>query len=242
MGFTKLFKELPSSSIWQEPLHIRAVWITLLAICDGDGVARVSPGSIPRTANVTPEQAREAVACLESPDPDSRSPEFDGRRIERCDGGFRVLNYFKYREVRTPESKAAYMREYMQRYREKNGTKSCKANSKTRREKLTEKAGEEEWRDSYRLQAEVACATLPPADFPEVVRSALMTFAAYREEMATAGRTKRECTPWSQQMAKALHEQTRNEIGEHPAEKIAGRILEAATSGYRSVRFTNFFS
>ena len=241
-GWIKLFGQIITSSIWEEPLHVRVTWFMFMAQCGMDGIAYISEASVARTANITQEQAEEALRTLQSPDPKSRSAKWDGRRIEKCDGGFRVLNYFEYRGINTPEKKSAYMRGYMREYRKKNGTKSCKANSKTRREKLTEKEGEEEWRDSYRLQAEVACATLPPADFPEVIRNVLLKFSAYREEMATAGKTKRDCAPWTQQMVEALHTQTKLQIGQHPPETIADRILGAASSGYRSVRFTNFFS
>lgn len=35
---------------------------------------------------------------LASPDPDSRSQEHDGRRMVRINGGYLILNYFKYRD------------------------------------------------------------------------------------------------------------------------------------------------
>ncbi len=39
-----------------------------------------------------------ALASLGEPESTSRSPEFDGRRLVRVDGGFLVLNFIKYRE------------------------------------------------------------------------------------------------------------------------------------------------
>lgn len=39
-----------------------------------------------------------ALEKLGAPDPESRSLEFEGRRLVRVDGGFIVLNYMKYRE------------------------------------------------------------------------------------------------------------------------------------------------
>ena len=220
---------------------MRAVWITFVASCRQLGIAYLSEASIARTANVTQEQAEEALRILQSPDPKSRSSAWEGRRIEKCDGGFRILNYFEYRNINSPEERTAYMREYMREYRKKKGAESCKANSKTRRSKFTETQGQEEWRDSYLLQAEVASSVLPPQDFPEVVKSALLKFSARRQELATAGRTKKDCAPWSVAMVNALHDQVRLQIGNHPPENIADRILAATASGYRSVKFTNFF-
>lgn len=42
--------------------------------------------------------AMSALRCLGEPDTDSRSQSFDGRRLVRVDGGYIVLNYYRYRD------------------------------------------------------------------------------------------------------------------------------------------------
>lgn len=49
-------------------------------------------------AMIDKEAGLSALETLASPEPDSRSEDFDGRRLVRVDGGFIVLNFFKYRD------------------------------------------------------------------------------------------------------------------------------------------------
>jgi hypothetical protein len=92
-GFTKLVPEIVHSSIWNESPEIRCVWITLLATKDKDGNVRGNPASLTRIANVTRAAVDEALAKFQSADPDSNTPDHDGRRIEAISGGWHVLNH-----------------------------------------------------------------------------------------------------------------------------------------------------
>ena len=66
-----------------------------------------------RTAGVDLEAGMAALERLASPDENSRSPEHEGRRMIRVNGGFLILNYNKYRE------KDHTGAERQKRYREK---------------------------------------------------------------------------------------------------------------------------
>lgn len=104
MTFTKLFSSITESTIWTEPDHVRIVWITMLAMADSKG--RVW-GSIPGLANrarVTIEQVEDALERFKSPDKYSRTQEFEGRRIEDIDGGWKLINHGKYRAIRDEEA------------------------------------------------------------------------------------------------------------------------------------------
>lgn len=116
-GFTKLFSAITSSSIWNEEDHTRLVWITMLAMADSRGIVHASVGGLAHTARVSREECQKAINVLLSPDADSRSPEHEGRRIEKIDGGFLLLNYAKYREARSDDERRIYMKEYMKEYR-----------------------------------------------------------------------------------------------------------------------------
>ena len=96
-GYTKLFASLVHSTIWREPDHVRLVWITMLAICDRNGVVEASLPGLADASRVTIEQCEEAIQRLMSPDKYSRSQEHEGRRVEVTDGGWLLLNYEKYR-------------------------------------------------------------------------------------------------------------------------------------------------
>jgi hypothetical protein len=78
-------------------------------------------GSIPGIANrarISVESARIAMSTFLSPDPDSRTPVAEGRRIETIDGGWRLINHEKYREIRDHESIKEAKRRYINKRRE----------------------------------------------------------------------------------------------------------------------------
>lgn len=102
-GFTKLFSSIVNSTIWRESKETKIVWITMLAMADRRGVVDSSLPGLADAARVTIEECKEALGVLMSPDPFSRSTENEGRRVEEVDGGWRLLNYAKYRETRDPE-------------------------------------------------------------------------------------------------------------------------------------------
>jgi hypothetical protein len=114
MGFTKLFSSIVTSSVWVEDDKTLRVWIAMLALSDSDGIVE---GSVPGFANlcrVSVDEMRRALEVLSSPDPDSRTPDNDGRRIEAILGGWQILNYTLYRERGQAKdgSRAPYYRAY----------------------------------------------------------------------------------------------------------------------------------
>jgi hypothetical protein len=62
----------------------------------------------------------EAIRVLSSKDPDSSSPEHEGRRLEKIDGGWLILNYTKYRSraVSGEGSRAPYYRAWRAKRKE----------------------------------------------------------------------------------------------------------------------------
>lgn len=128
-SFTKLFSSLPDSTVWAEPYPTRIVWITMLAMADRRGrVAAAIPGLAHR-ARVTVDECAAAIETFLSPDRYSRTPDHEGRRIEVIDGGWRLLNYEKYRELRDEESRREQNREAKRRQRERESNVSKSADS-----------------------------------------------------------------------------------------------------------------
>ena len=123
MGYTKLFSSILGSSIWREDLATKIVWVTLLASADADGVVEASVPGLAHFAGVTIEEAEVALRKFLSPDPYSRSPEHEGRRIEVVDGGWRLLNHAKYREKMSPEAVREQNRIRQQRHRKQGKTR-----------------------------------------------------------------------------------------------------------------------
>jgi len=140
-GYTKLFGSLVTSSVWSEDDKTRIVWITLLALSNREGLVEAAVPGLARAANVSLEDCRAAVTKLESPDAESRSREFEGRRIERVDGGYRILNHAKYSAMMSLESRREYKRLKAQEYRDAARDMD---KGKTIREIIKEKSQSEE--------------------------------------------------------------------------------------------------
>ena len=131
--FVKLFSSILDSSIWAEDDATVRVWITMLAMCDRNGMVWASSSGIAARARKTPEETRAALALLSAPDPDSRTLAHEGRRVERVDGGYLVLNYAKYRETRDAEERrlqtvAAVRRHRANKDKRAAAGKPCKPN------------------------------------------------------------------------------------------------------------------
>lgn len=121
-GFSKLDSGITRSSIWSAPYHVRIVWISILAEKDETGFVRGSRITMPRICNVTQEEFDNAIKILSSPDENSQSKEFEGRRIDVVDGGWIVLNHerFKTHEQQKKKHRNEYMRDYMRKKRAVN--------------------------------------------------------------------------------------------------------------------------
>ena len=96
----------------------RVLWITILAMSDENGFISSSRSGLLRASNIPPEDFKNALTSLESPDPESRTPDNDGIRIKKIDGGWIILNFLKYRA--RSEIIREQNRERVRKFREKN--------------------------------------------------------------------------------------------------------------------------
>lgn len=117
MAYTKLFNSIVTSTIWTEDDKTRIVWITMLAIADKNGEVQGSIPGLARIAAVPVEDCRTAISKFLSPDPDSRTKDDEGRRIEEIDGGWALLNHQKYREMASKEESRESEAKRKARYR-----------------------------------------------------------------------------------------------------------------------------
>lgn len=119
MAYTKLFNSIITSTIWSEDDKTRIVWITMLAIADKNGEVQGSIPGLARIAGVPVEDTRAAINKFLAPDPDSRTKDDEGRRIEEIDGGWHLLNHRKYREMASKEEAKEAEAKRKARYRAK---------------------------------------------------------------------------------------------------------------------------
>jgi len=123
MPFVKLDTRILQSTLWFER-DARELFITALLMAEPRELQEMTPqlkvdslehtgfsvppgwyGFVPaagigiiRQAAMDRESGMKALAELGNPDIESRSKDFEGRRLVRVDGGFVVLNFVKYRD------------------------------------------------------------------------------------------------------------------------------------------------
>lgn len=125
--YAKLF-----ASIYQGTLrgntHGLVVFTNLLAHADQEGWVDIHPRAIAEEVGLSIDEVKKAIEELESPDIESRSPEEDGRRIVKMDvhraWGWKIVNYGKYRSIRSEEDRREQNRLAQQRFREKHSNKN----------------------------------------------------------------------------------------------------------------------
>lgn len=117
--YVKLFSSILTSSVWAEDMPTRLTWITLLAMADKDGDVRASPSGLARIANIPVEDCHRAIAKFLSPDIESGTQVYEGRRLEEREGGWFILNYAKYRAIQDAEARKATWRESSRKYRDR---------------------------------------------------------------------------------------------------------------------------
>src|SRR5688572_19625127 len=85
MNYVPLF-DLTDSSIWEEPYHVRILWITLMARKKSDQVVYADEYKLRKWSNLnTIEEVSDALRVLSSPDTKRPNQPFEGRRIEKVE-------------------------------------------------------------------------------------------------------------------------------------------------------------
>lgn len=72
-------------------MSTRLVWVTIVLLGDYDDNVRASLAGVARRANVSIQEATDAMNWLAASDPFSDITDFDGRKIEVTDFGWRIL-------------------------------------------------------------------------------------------------------------------------------------------------------
>ena len=119
MSWEPLFTSVLDSSLNELPLHVRWVFISIWLKADRHGYYRGTAGAIARSANVTVEEAEDAIQTLTSPDPLSLDDEEEGRRLVPYDRGWMVVKKEHYRQLVNAEFKREAHAERNRRYRDR---------------------------------------------------------------------------------------------------------------------------
>ncbi len=120
--YCKLFASLYQGTLRGKP-HEILVFTNMLAHADAEGYVDKHFRAIADEVGLSLEDVKAAIACLEGPDDESRSPEQEGRRIVRVNDsrawGWHVVNYGKYRAIKNDEDRRESNRKAQEKWREK---------------------------------------------------------------------------------------------------------------------------
>lgn len=113
--FGKIFESMFDGTMhghWQAIVTLQQ----MIVLADQDGTVDMTPEALSARTSIPLEIITTGIAELEQPDPKSRTPDEDGRRIVRLDPsrdwGWRITNYLAYRAIRSAEERREYMRQY----------------------------------------------------------------------------------------------------------------------------------
>ena len=118
--YAKVFEQILTSSI-AENYQVRHIFMDFLVLADKEGIVDMTRGAIARRLNLPLRLLTSALSALEAPDPASRSPEADGRRLVRLDPhrdwGWQIVNFKAYDKIRDEDARRENNRRYQAEHR-----------------------------------------------------------------------------------------------------------------------------
>ncbi len=132
MTYGRIHRTFFDSSICETDVTTRLVFIAMIVLSDRHGRLDVTRQALARRINVPIEDVDRAIKTLSSPDPSSRTPDHDGRRIVALDPerswGWQVVNKEQYRSGDTVDIEEVREqnrdRKRLQRSRERSSSPS----------------------------------------------------------------------------------------------------------------------
>lgn len=119
--YSRVFLKILDSSIAGD-FHTRHIFEDFLKLAD-DGVVDMTREAISRRLNVPLKVLNEAISKLEAPDPSSRNPNHEGRRLAKLDDhrdwGWLILNWDEYEAIKCKEDQRAKTLARVRRHRAK---------------------------------------------------------------------------------------------------------------------------
>lgn len=118
--YVPVFAKIVDSSLWSEPDFVVKVFITMLVKKDKDGVVRANAFNIAQWSRKSEDEVLKALKILSSPDKKRIEPQAnDGRRIQRVEDGWLILNASFYQDLMRQANRREYQRKKQAEYRAK---------------------------------------------------------------------------------------------------------------------------
>lgn len=110
--YAKVFRSIFDGSLYG---HFEAtiVFLAMLVLADKDGTVDMTAEKLAAACGYPLDIVQKGIDQLEKPDPRSRTPDEDGKRIvllHNAGWGWQIVNYAKYRDIRSAEERREYFR------------------------------------------------------------------------------------------------------------------------------------
>lgn len=117
--YAKLFSRITESSLIEESITTRWVFVAMLAIAEPDGTVIGTDIAIARRINVPLPDFLSSMKVLMTDDDNSNNQDHKGARIIPSEGerGYFLTGYQRYRGLKTEDDRRAYMAQYMAKKR-----------------------------------------------------------------------------------------------------------------------------
>jgi hypothetical protein len=131
--YAKVFSQMYDGSLCtQGPWEALVTFQQLLVLADQDGNVDMTAQAISRRTTIPLEIIERGIEELAKPDPESRTPTEEGKRIiplsDDRSWGWRVVNYKHYRQLKREEDRREYHREYWHKRKSTQQTQQTQPN------------------------------------------------------------------------------------------------------------------
>jgi len=120
----------------------------LLVLANDNGEVDMTPSAIARVTTIPKEIIERGIEALCAPDPESRTPDEEGRRIvllsEHRGWGWKIVNYLKYRAIQKEAERREYHRNYYHQKRKASTISTVTQQISTHSTASTDTEAEEE--------------------------------------------------------------------------------------------------
>ena len=127
--YAKLFAQIFDGTLTTKgPWQALVTFQQLLILADQEGTVDMTIGAIARRTTIPQEILEKGISELLLPDPESRTPVEEGRRISPLSAGrswgWRIVNYAHYRQLHREDDRREYHRQYWHKRKGSNSTDS----------------------------------------------------------------------------------------------------------------------
>ena len=127
--YAKIFAQIYDGTLCTNgPWEALVTFQQLLVLADEEGCVDMTASAIARRTTIPLEIIEKGIKRLLEPDPESRTPTAEGRRIvplsEGRAWGWQVVNYKHYRQIKREQDRREYHRDYWINKRSKKSTDS----------------------------------------------------------------------------------------------------------------------